>query len=126
MDNTEYRSASWEAGESEHITGYAVVFNSRTVLYKDQDTGNEYGEIIDRHALDGADLSDVVLRFDHGGHVLARTRNGSLKLSIDDHGLFIDADMSGSEEARKFYEEVKSGLLDKMSFAFVVSTGGDS
>lgn len=93
------------------------------MLYRDPETGNEYGEIIDRHALDGADLSDVILRYDHKGHVLARTRNKSLQLSIDEHGLKIQADMSGSAEAMEFYNEVKRGLIDKMSFAFEI---GDS
>lgn len=121
MSKTEYRSASWEAGEGEKITGYAVVFNQRTVLYKDPMTGLEYGEIIDRHALDGADLSDVILRYDHEGRVLARTRNGSLRLSVDDHGLLIEADMDGTDEARSYYNDVKAGLIDKMSFAFTAS-----
>lgn len=120
MDNFERRTSSWEAGSEAIITGYAVVFEQRTVLFKDPDTGIEYGEIIDRHALDGADMDDVVLRYNHGGHVLARTRNKSLQLSIDQYGLKIRADMSGSEDAEKFYREVKSGLLDKMSFAFQV------
>lgn len=100
-----------------------MVFEQRTVLYRDPETGKEYGEIIDRHALDGADMSDVILRYDHKGHVLARTRNKSLQLSIDEHGLKIQADMSGSEEAMEFYNEVKRGLIDKMSFAFEI---GDS
>lgn len=121
MSKTEYRSANWEAGESEKITGYAVVFDQRTVLYKDPMTGLEYGEIIDRHALDGADLSDVILRYDHEGRVLARTRNGSLRLTVDNHGLLIEADMSGTDEARSYYNDVKAGLIDKMSFAFTAS-----
>ncbi len=121
----EYRSASWEAGTGETISGYAVVFESRTVLYKDPVSGYEYGEIIDRHALDGADMSDVVLRYNHDGRVLARTRNGSLKLTIDNHGLRVEANMNGSEEARSFLEDVRSGLVDKMSFAFVVGADGE-
>ena len=120
MDNFERRTSSWEAGVEAIITGYAVVFDQRTVLYKDPDTGIEYGEIIDRHALDEADMEDVVLRYNHQGRVLARTRNKSLQLSIDDYGLKIRADMSGSDEALGFYKEIKSGLLDKMSFAFQV------
>lgn len=124
--NAEYRSGSWEAGQDGTIHGYAVVFDSRTVLYKDPETGLEYGEIIDRHALDGADMSDVVLRFDHQGHALARTRGGSLRLSVDAHGLRVDADMTLSDEARSFYQEVKNGLIDKMSFAFTVAPEGDS
>lgn len=124
--NAEYRSGSWEAGQDGTIHGYAVVFDSRTVLYKDPETGLEYGEVIDRHALDGADMSDVVLRFDHQGHALARTRGGSLRLSVDAHGLRVDADMTLSDEARSFYQEVKNGLIDKMSFAFTVAPEGDS
>lgn len=116
----EFRTSNWEVGNAETITGYAVVFEQRTVLYKDPVTGIEYGEIIDRHALDSADMSDVVLRYNHQGRVLARTRNHSLQLSIDNHGLNIRADMSGSDEAMSFYKEVKNGLLDKMSFAFQV------
>ena len=124
--NAEYRYGSWEAGQDGTIHGYAVVFDSRTVLYKDPETGLEYGEVIDRHALDGADMSDVVLRFDHQGHALARTRGGSLRLSVDAHGLRVDADMTLSDEARSFYQEVKNGLIDKMSFAFTVAPEGDS
>lgn len=119
--NKEFRSSNWEAGESNKISGYALVFEQRTVLYSDPLTGYEYGEIIDKNALMDADLSDVVLRYDHQGRVLARTRNNSLSLSVDEHGLFISADMSGSEEARSLYEDVKSGLVDKMSFAFVAA-----
>lgn len=120
-NSTEYRSAAWESNQDGRITGYAVVFNSRTVLYKDPDTGIEYGEVIDGSALNGADLSDVVLRVNHEGKVLARTRNNSLKLTIDGNGLRIDADMTGSAESREVYEAVKNGLYDKMSFAFIVS-----
>lgn len=121
MNRSEYRAASWEAGGGEKITGYAVVFDQRTVLYKDPVTGLEYGEIIDRTALDGADLSDVILRYNHDGRVLARTRNGSLRLSVDDYGLLVEADMSATDEARSYYNDVKAGLIDKMSFAFTVS-----
>ena len=120
MENFERRTASWEAGSEATITGYAVVFEQRTVLFKDPDTGIEYGEIIDRHALDGADMTDVVLKYNHQGRVLARTRNNSLQLSVDNHGLMIRADMSKSEEAMGYYKDVKSGMLDKMSFAFQV------
>lgn len=119
--NVEYRSSSWEAGEGKKIYGYAIVFEQETILHKDRMTGIGYGEIIDRHALDDADMSDVILRYDHKGRVLARTRNGSLKLSVDNHGLYIEADMDGSDEARSFYEDVKNGLICKMSFCFTIA-----
>lgn len=120
MNDFEHRTSSWEAGSEAIITGYAVVFDQRTVLFKDPDTGIEYGEIIDRHALDGADMGDVVLRYNHQGRVLARTRGGTLELSVDNHGLKIRANMSNSDEAMSLYRDVKNGLVDKMSFAFQV------
>lgn len=120
-DKTEYRSATWDKEQNGKISGYAVVFSSRTTIYKDQTTGIEYHEEIDPHALDEADMKDVVLRVNHEGKVLARTRNGSLSLAIDSKGLKIDADLTGSEESRNVYEAIKNGLYDKMSFAFTVS-----
>lgn len=62
-----------------------------------------------------------MLRVDHEGSVLARTRNHTLNLSIDSKGLRVDADLSGSQDGRNVYEAIKNGLYDKMSFAFTVS-----
>lgn len=127
MENTEFRAASWEASStSKSIAGRAIVFGQRTVLYSDPETGLEYGEIIERSALDGADMSDVILRVEHQGVVLARTRNGSLKLSVGPDGLDIEANMDQTEEARGLYESVKNGLYDRMSFAFIVAQGGET
>ena len=124
MNDFERRTSNWEAGNEAIITGYAVVFDQRTVLYKDPETGIEYGEIIDCHALDGADMSDVVLRYNHNDNfmVLARTRNKSLDLNVDEKGLFIDATLQDDiTEHRDIFNAIKSGLIDKQSFAFVVN-----
>ena len=127
MSITEYRAASWEASDAEkRIKGRAIVFDQRTVIYTDPETGLEYGEIIERRALDGADLSDVILRLEHQGAVLARTRNQSLRLTVGLQGLDIEADMDQTEEARRLYESVKNGLYDRMSFAFIIAPGGET
>jgi HK97 family phage major capsid protein/HK97 family phage prohead protease len=127
LSTTEYRAASWEASDAEkRIKGRAIVFDQRTVIYTDPETGLEYGEIIERRALDGADLTDVILRLEHKGAVLARTRNQSLRLTVGPQGLDVEADMDQTEEARRLYESVKNGLYDRMSFAFIVAPGGDS
>lgn len=104
--------------EDYRIEGYAVVFNQATCLYEWE--GVKYYEIIDRNALDGAKLDDVVLNFNHGGKPVARTRNKTLELTIDDHGLKVSAYLGGTDEGRRMYEEIKGGYLDKMSFCFVV------
>jgi len=100
------------------LEGYAVVFNSPTVLYKCGDT--EYKEVIDAKAFEECDTSDCCLKYNHGGMLLARTRGGSLKLSIDEKGLFFHADLFDTNTSRDVYNIVKQGGLDKCSFAFRV------
>lgn len=97
------------------IKGYAVVFNSPETY--------DYTEVIDPRALDNADMSDVVLRYNHNDTfmVLARTRNKSLDLKVDEKGLYIDARLQDDiTEHRNIYNAIKSGLIDKQSFAFTV------
>ena len=101
------------------VEGYAVTFNKPTVMYEYD--GIEYKEEIDKDAFKGCQMSDVVLNFNHNGKPMARTKNNTLNLTVDDFGLKIVADLSGTEEGRKTYEEVKGGYLDKMSFAFTTN-----
>jgi HK97 family phage prohead protease len=114
---TEFRLAKTEDGGS-WIEGYAAVFNSPTVLYSFD--GVDYKEQIDSQAFAGADMKDVILNYNHAGKVMARTRNKTLQLSVDDKGLIVRARLDGTEEGRRLYEEVRGGYLDKMSFAFSV------
>ena len=97
------------------IKGYAVVFNSPETY--------GYTEVIDKHALDDTDMSDVVLRYNHNDSfiVLARTRNGSLKLNTDDTGLMMKANLqSNITDHKNIFNAIKSELIDKQSFAFSV------
>ena len=82
-----------------YIEGYATTFDTPYVLYEFED-GDKYYEKIDRHALDGADLSDVIMQYDHSGRVYERNSNNTLKLTADDKGLLIAADLSKTELAR--------------------------
>lgn len=83
--------------------------------------GIKYYEKIDRNALEGADISDVIMQYDHQGKVLARLSNGTLGIEPTEKGLFVYADLSKSQEARELYEEIKNGLVTKMSWAFTVA-----
>lgn len=100
------------------VEGQAVTFESPTVLFKCGET--EYKEVIDRNAFNEADVTDVIFNYNHGGKVVARTRNKTLELSIDANGLNIRARLDGTEEGRKLYEEIKGGYIDRMSFCFTV------
>lgn len=110
----QFRAEDTDDGKME-IKGYAAVFNSPETY--------GYTEVIAPTAFDGADMSDVVLRYNHNDSfmVLARTRNKSLKLEVDEKGLFMDATLQDDiTEHRNIFNAVKSELIDKQSFAFTV------
>lgn len=110
----QFRAEDTEDGKME-IKGYAAVFNSPETY--------DYTEVISDKAFDEADMSDVVLRYNHNDSfmVLARTRNKSLNLNVDEKGLFIDAKLQDDiTDHRNIFNAIKSGLIDKQSFAFVV------
>ena len=100
------------------VRGTAIVFDTPTCLFEVD--GVKYYEVIDRHALDGCDMSDVIFNYNHGGKVVARLRNKTLVLTITDRGLDMEADLSGTAAGRDLYEEIDGGYVDKMSFSFVV------
>jgi HK97 family phage prohead protease len=102
-----------------YIEGYATTFNQPYVLYEAD--GVKYYEKIDRNALDGADLSDVILQYDHAGKVFARKSNRTLIVEPDNKGLFVCADLSKSAASKDFHEEISNGLVTKMSWGFVVA-----
>lgn len=106
-----------------HVEGYAATFDPYC-MGKDLETGRAFYERIDQHAFDEADISDVVLRYDHMGMVYARQKNGSLDVSVDEKGLKISADLSLTQEARSMYEAIDKGLIDQMSFCFSVDDEG--
>lgn len=116
----QYRSAvEFVPGNDEYIVeGYATTFNDPYVMYSYE--GVDYKESIDRRALDGADMTDVIMQYDHQGKVYARMSNGTLTLTPDERGLKIRADLSKSAGARSLYEEIKEGLITKMSWAFTI------
>lgn len=96
------------------IEGYAVKFEVPAT--------HNYTEIIDKNAFNGADLSDVIMKYNHeDSHLLiARTRNNSLRLTIDDIGLFVHAELLDTTSNLDVYKAVVAKLLDKFSFAFTV------
>ena len=115
-ENREYRSIPMEIrmeqredGESSFLVeGYASTFEPYVMF---EDEGIQYKEQIDPKAFEECDMSDVIFVRDHAGTVFARTKNGTLELSIDEHGLFTRTDLS---------KEIQAGMYSQMSFAFTV------
>lgn len=97
------------------VEGYAIVFGEPTDL--------GYIEVIERGALDNCDMRDVCLKYNHEDDflIMARTRNKSLQLEVDEHGLKVRAELIDTSSNRDIYKSIQAGLLDKMSFAFIVS-----
>ena len=122
-DGREYRSMSMEARTDldEYIVeGYATTFDQPYHLYYDR-KGRDVREQVSRDAFSNADMSDVIMQYDHEGRVFARLSNDTLKLNVDDHGLKVTAYLGGTEIGRNLYEEIKGGYTDKMSFGFTVA-----
>lgn len=102
-----------------YVEGYATTFDQPYLLYEWD--GVKYYEKIDRHALDGADIDDVIMQYDHEGRVFARQSNNTLKLIPDNNGLKIAADLSKTDLARGLYQDIDAGMITKMSWGFTVA-----
>ena len=112
-----------EAGSSSLVlVGTPIVFDTPTVI---NDPAGSYTEIIERRALDGADLSDVRLLVNHDSNriPLARTPK-TMTLTVTPNGLQMRAELADTSEAKSVYEAIKRGDLSGMSFCFTV--GDDS
>jgi len=112
----EVRAAS---DEGMIVEGYATTFSEPYELFRDG--GYIFLEQVAPDAFNGTDMSDVIMQYDHEGRVFARRSNGTLELNVDEHGLAIRADLSGTEIGRQLYEEIRGGYTDKMSFGFTVA-----
>lgn len=112
---TEFRAA--ENADEMIVEGYASTFDPYEMY---EFAGNKYYERIDIDAFTNADMTDVIMQYDHEGRVYARQKNGTLELSVDKHGLKVRADLSRTEGARRLYEDIRSGMISEMSFAFTI------
>ena len=103
------------------LSGRPIVYDARTDL-------GWCDEIIERGALEKADLKDVRFLINHNTDMipLARSRNNNdnstMQMSIDEEGMTIrvDLDTENNAEAKSLYSAVERGDLDGMSFMFTV------
>ena len=106
------------------LEGTPIVFDEPT------DIGGMWKEIVDRGALDGADLKDVrfLVNHDIDSIPLARSRNNNgnstMQMETKDDGLHIrvDLDTEGNPRAKELYSAVKRGDMSGMSFMFTVKS----
>lgn len=101
------------------VSGYAATFNEPYLLYTTQD-GIEVWEQVDKRAFDECDMTDVIMQYNHEGRVFARNKNNTLTIAPDEKGLFVRADLGGTDIGRGLYQEIRGGYTDQMSFGFTV------
>lgn len=102
------------------LEGYPIVFNTRTMIWPG------LAEVVKPGAaLDALGEGRTALYWNHDtNQPMARMKNGTLDAHEDDNGVFMRAEVSGSEWGRRGYEAVKNGLVDQMSFGFFVDRDG--
>lgn len=108
-----------ENEKEKRLIGYGAVFEKPTVINVD---GLDYYEIIDKDAFNNTDFSQCCLKYNHSNSypIVARVKNNSLLLDIDNIGLRYEAKLLNTLAANDLYTSVKEGLLDKSSFSFIV------
>ena len=115
FDLTNLSTRDVTENNSRIVTGYAAVFNSRTLLWE----GLE--EVISPGAFSKAlSNSDVRCLFDHDwGKVLGRTKSGTLRLEEDERGLKFEVELPNTTDANNLIESMSRGDIDQCSFGFI-------
>ena len=110
--------------ESKHIVGHAAIFN---VLSEEMGFFFPFREKIASGAFDYVLGDDVRALFNHDpNHVLGRSTNKSLLLSIDDRGLQVDITPPDTAFAVDLLKSIERGDINQMSVAFRVAEDGNT
>ena len=119
--NMELREATDNSNEF-ILTGYASTFQDYE-MYGGPANGMGWVERIHRNAFDRTlrENPDLHLLINHEGMPLARTKSGTLKLSVDSGGLKVEARLDRSDpDVQRLEPKMRRGDMDEMSFAFRV------
>ena len=97
------------------MAGYAAVFNeaSLPLPFIERIAPGAFSKTLQ-------ETPDVRLLANHEGLPMARTKNGTMRLYEDETGLYFEAELANTQEARDLYTLVERGDVDQMSFAFRV------
>jgi len=119
----EYRALTLIPTDDEQkiVEGNFSTYDTPYLLYSYDIEGTkvEVWEEVKKGAFDDADVSDVIMQYDHEGRVFARNSNKTLELELNETP-HMRANLGGTEIGRQLYEEIKGGYTTKMSFGFTV------
>jgi len=116
----EVRAAADADSSGVKVAGYAAVFDEPYTVW---DWLGEYTELIEPSSFTKtlSERDDVQLLVNHDGLPLARTKSGTLTLSQDDVGLYMEAELDAADpDVAAVVPKMRRGDLDEMSFAFQV------
>lgn len=114
MAQTMHELRTQGEGDAKRIEGYFAVFDGVYQLWPGAT------ESVDPHAFDGALDDDVRCLIDHDSRlVLGRNKAGTLRMQVDDHGLWFSVDINPDDtDAMNLYARVQRGDVSGCSFGF--------
>jgi HK97 family phage prohead protease len=124
--DVEFRSFTGELrqeGDGNTFVGYAAVFNSPSepLPFIERIAPGAFSKTL------RARKQDIKLYVNHNSDMVLASRNsGTLRLSEDERGLRVEADLPDEVSySRDLMALMRSGVVDKMSFGFQVDRKGD-
>ncbi|MFT9451778.1 HK97 family phage prohead protease [Liquorilactobacillus ghanensis] len=107
------------------IEGYALKFNRQSDVLGGGFMPS-FRETINSHALDNADMSNVVATFNHDENQILGRTGVNLKLSVDDIGLKFEVQPPDTQLARDLMTNIAAGIINQCSFAFTIPDSDDA
>lgn len=120
LDTSQLSVRSLDDG-TKQISGYALTFNEPSQPMP-------FIEYIKPGALDGVNLSQVLLLYGHEyNDILARADSNTLTTKVDDKGLYFEATLADTQLANDVYNDIEAGNIKGCSFGFrLPQSGGDT
>jgi HK97 family phage prohead protease len=121
----EFRSFTGELraeGDGNTFVGYAAIFNSPSepLPFIERIAPGAFSKTLRERK------RDIRLYVNHDSNlVLASRRSGTLRITEDEVGLRVEADLPETTAGRDIRELMRTGVVDKMSFGFQVDRRGD-
>lgn len=116
----ETRADSYENGKKLVVRGYPILFNVETEIRNSW--GDTYKEEIAPEAVEVEMLREMFLFAHHDTSKVLGRSGVNVRFEKDETGVFMEAELPNTQEARDVYNLVDAGILDGMSFGFTVDS----
>ncbi|MBC2722334.1 HK97 family phage prohead protease [Desulfosporosinus sp.] len=115
-DRSKFRAISEEVdGQNvRRLRGYPILFDTPGRPYR----GSKWIEKVDKKALEGVDLSKLVLLWDHATSWVLGRAGKNMRTVVDEVGLFIEVTLGNTWLDDYVFDRVQNEIVDGMSFWF--------